>query len=293
MLGNKSFIVTKRGAGGHNAEAVKKFQQRFEVLYYDNAEELQQIVDLLEADVFYAIKAGENDGLLPLRVKNVVHVVFRNFDPHGDVYAYVSEWLAKDASQGKYPFVPHIVHLPEFTGDLKEELGIPTDATVFGRYGGEDTFDIKFAQQAVVDMARKRKDLYFIFMGTRLFGQSWWRKPPKNLIFLPTTTDMTRKTAFINTCDAMLHARISGETFGLSIAEFSIKNKPIVLFNNTAGDRAHIDVLGSKGIYYTNYKELISILNNFRPDNTHTWDCFSERFSPRPVMQKFQEVFLQ
>ena len=63
---------------------------------------------------------------------------------------------------------------------------------------------------------------YFLFMNTDRFHYH-----PK-IIYLDPTLDPIEKTKFINTCDAMIHARSNGETFGLAIAEFSLKNKPVI-----------------------------------------------------------------
>ena len=41
-------------------------------------------------------------------------------------------------------YVPYVVDLPEVDGDLREELGIPENAFVFGRNGGSETFDLDF-----------------------------------------------------------------------------------------------------------------------------------------------------
>jgi hypothetical protein len=45
--------------------------------------------------------------------------------------------------------------------------------------------------------------------------------------FLPGTYDLEEKSAFVNACDAMIHARSGGETFGLAISEFALENKKI------------------------------------------------------------------
>jgi hypothetical protein len=57
--------------------------------------------------------------------------------------------------------------------------------------------------------------------------------------------DMTFKTRFIQTCDAMLHASRSGETFGLFPGQFSIRNKPVITWAKGA-DPAHLDILQGK-----------------------------------------------
>ena len=48
---------------------------------------------------------------------------------------------------------------------------------------------------------------------------------------------------FVNASDCMIHARARGETFGLAIAEFSIRNKPIIAYSNPP-EKAHLDILG-------------------------------------------------
>ena len=69
------------------------------------------------------------------------------------------------------PVVPHIVRPVSAVGpDLRLELGIPAGATVFGRHGGSDTFDIPEARAAVLRVAHKRSDVYFLLMNTSVDG---------------------------------------------------------------------------------------------------------------------------
>jgi hypothetical protein len=268
LLGNSSIIVSKAN-GNHAEEVIEKFRNHFKVLFYNTLAELESILTEEQAAAMYAIKSGENDGLLPKNVKNWVHTVFRKNEKHGDVYAYISEWLAED--QGSNLYVPHIVTKPHSTtANLRKQLSIPDNAVVFGRYGGADTFDIRFARKVVLEVAYQNPDKYFIFMGTNEFsyGNGLYRKKwkdalfafgkpktlPKNIIFLPATANAIDKQTFINTADVMLHARGQGESFGLAIAEFSISNKPIITFNSDSPkyEWAHIKVLGDKAIKTVN-----------------------------------------
>ena len=97
------------------------------------------------------------------------------------------------------------------------------------------------------------------------------------------------KVEFINTCDAMIHSRERGETFGLTIAEFSTFEKPIITYSNSP-EKNHINILGDKGFYYTNYNELYEILLNINP-SVKGYNCYTE-FTPEKVMNKFKKVFL-
>lgn len=290
LLNNESIIISSKTHPANNADVVSKFANRFKnVFLYDNIAEIDPLLEKEKADVFYAIKLGVNDGVVSKVCKTGIHTVFVVNEPHGDVYFYVSEWLSKTASGGKYPFVPHIISLPQVDIDYRDFLNIPNDALVFGRYGSYDTFDIDFVKKAVVDISGKYKNIYFVFMNTKKFMEG-----RDNVIFLNGTSDMAIKTAFINTCDAMLHARTRGETFGISAGEFSIRNKPVLTYS-ASPERSHIEILGDKALLYSNYNELTNIITNYKDiyDKTRNYDCFSENFNPVAVMNKFEKVLLK
>lgn len=291
ILGNESVIMYPKNDAGNDAKAVEKFRKEFEVIGYEDFADRDRLIEKSKADVFYAILAGMKQNIPENLIKTCVHAVFKFYEPFGDVYAYVSKWLSEEMSGGKSPFVPHMINLPDVQGNLRHELGIPKDATVFARYGGARTFDIEFAKKAVKEVS-KRKDLYFIFMGTDAFAKKSLFRSYKNIIFLPPSADLERKVKFINTSDAFLHARNRGETFGIAIGEFSIKNKPVITYG-LSEERSHLDILQDKAIIYNNERELKDILLNFKPDSSKNWDCYSKDYNPEAIMRKFDEVFLK
>jgi len=295
LLNNKSYILAGplntgkadfKGTPYEHPLAQEYFGERFPVYRYNSWLEAEAFLEGEEIDFLYMQKAGGNDGKFSKKIKTGVHSVFQQCDPHGDVYAYISEWLSKVMAGGKYPYVPYIVNLPNENGDLREELGIPKDAIVFGRTGGPETFDLTFVHEAIQEVVKEREDVYFLFLYTYEFMD-----PHPRVKHFPASMDKVWITKLINSCDAMIHARGQGESFGLSVAEFSIRNKPVITWKNS-GDRCHLDILGDKGIYYTDKKEVKDILLNFTPDSSQNWDRYSELFSPESVMNKFKQVFL-
>lgn len=298
LLGNTSVIVYDKNNSNNYQPAIDRFKENFKVIGYESTAELEGIVTSENASIFYAIKSGKKDGVIVTNCKMVVHVVFKHFEPHGDVYAYVSQWLAKEMTGGKSNYVPHMISVEETEEDLRQELNIPKEAIVFGRHGGADTFDLTFVKKAIYALAKQRKDLYFIFMGTNTFVIKHLLnpfknvfKPLKNIIFLPAASDRKSIAKFINTCDAYLHARKQGESFGIAIGEFSVKNKPIITWGKSK-EKSHLAILGNKALVYNNTKELKCILENFKPDTSKNWDAYSEKYSPIAVMQKFKQVFI-
>ena len=158
---------------------------------------------------------------------------------------------------------------------------------VFGRHGGRDQFDIPYVHRVVREVARARNDLCFLFMNTDRFCE-----PMANIIHLNPTWDPAAKAAFIDTCDAMLHARIQGETFGLAIAEFLLRDKPVIACMDGI-DQNHVDMLGDRGLFYREPLEIFDLLMGFtKTDYCGQYRELVAEFSPQRVMQQFEEVFL-
>lgn len=289
VLGHESLICIDAKNPGPE-ELLQKFRNRFECVLTDGWPDVSEKCVASGCDAAYVIKSGERDQQLVSGMPNLVHAVFPQpvKEQHGQVYAFVSEWLSEECSKGRLPFVPHMIHLPVVDSDLRGELGIPGDATVFGCYGGFDSFDIAFVQRVVREVCADHRNLWFIFMNTRPFSQQ------ERVVFLPASTDPVRKRQFIQTCDAMLHARGIGESFGLACAEFSVCNKPVITYG-LAPQRAHLHMLSGKALVYRGPAELRSCLLEFDRHwaSQQDWDMYSRPYGPQAVMRQFSEVFLK
>ena len=290
-LGNESLIIYNKTLSTNHISGIEKFKKRFQVIDYSDFKEVDSIIKKNDIDLFYAIKNGDIDGVETKECKTVVHSVFKHYNPHGDVYAYVSEWLSEEMTGGKSPFVPHMVNFEnKISEDLRASLNIPNSAKVFGYFGGAQSFNIQFAQKTVEKIAGKYKDIYFLFMGVDSFVQAkWWKKSLPNVIFLPPNSDIAMKQKFINTCDALLHARERGETFGITVAEFAIMGKPVLTFADSP-EKAHIMELKDKAYYYRNSKELKDLLLD--SDLSLNASENYQKFLPNAVMDQFKTVFI-
>jgi hypothetical protein len=288
ILGNQS-IVFYDGQSQQQSSVVDKFKKHFELIPYRKLGDLTQIAETNHVDAIYIIKSGERDEQIVEGVPNLIHAVFpqKVSEMHGDVYAFVSEWLSKECSNYKIPYVPHMISVPKLNDDLRSQLNIPQQATVFGCYGGSDSFNIRFVHQSIEHVVSRRIDIYFVFMNILPFARH------ERIIFLPGNSDMDYKVRFINTCDGMIHARGMGESFGLACGEFSIRNKPVITYA-LSPQRSHLDILGDKALKYRGPREIEKILLDFdkKWSEKQNWDCYSEKFSPAMVMKMFKEVFL-
>lgn len=303
ILNNISIIIYPKSSHIILENVKKKFEDKFKVIEIDDLDngkykksiydpsrkntycnELEKAIIENNIKYLYHQKAGYQDGVLSKTAKNLIHCVFypSKTNEHGDVYSVIS----KSIGNNKYPVVPYIVEpFPEVKENMRKNLNIPDDATVFGRHGGHDTFNLLYVHKTIKQIVSNNNNIYFLFLNTKHFFEH------ERCIYIDKIiTNNVEKVKFINTCDAMIHARSGGETFGLACAEFSILNKPII--TAICGETAHIDILGSKGIYYKNEKELYNILYNFKIEKNIDYNCYKE-FNPENVIKIYDKVYLQ
>jgi hypothetical protein len=283
LLNNESIILFNETYSGNDLSVYRKFQDEFEVFPYKDKSEINRILSSERCESFFAIKGGKNDGIISNVCRNLIMAVsgdIKSSDAHGDKYFVCSPWLSEISG---FDFVPHMINLPYTDENLRKELNIPSGGVVFGRNGGYETFDLNFVKKAIYDILQEKDDYYFLFQNTESFIDH------PRVIFLPPSPDLNFKVKFINTCDAHLHARFYGESFGLTCGEFSTKNKPIITWNGSP-ERNHIQVLGSKALVYNQYSDLMKIFREFRSIKNSSWNCYQD-YTPDRVMAKFKFLY--
>jgi hypothetical protein len=291
VLGNESVIITFEHT---NLEAKMKFSDRFETLV-EPWNKYEEVLKSKHVDYLYMQKAGWNDGYSLSNIPTLIHCVFRGFQPHGYRHAFISDYLAEVEGYNPNLFsIPYLVNdLPKSSFSLREQLHIPSKDIVLGYHGGENQFSISYAKKAIERVLCVRDDIQFIFLNIK----PWINHPKAH--FLPGTYNMDYKAAFIEACDGMIHARADGETFGMSIAEFAVKDKPVIT-QGFAPDWSHLMMLNDTGIYYHSEKQLYCILKDFEKvveEKRKEVKSFSKNYlkyaDPSYVMEKFKFVYLQ
>lgn len=277
--------------------AVEKFQREFEVVGYTQFDEVQHLVDSRNIDYFYAIKYGYIDDIIVNNSINLMHSVFvyDSAHMHGQRYAVVSDWMSAKTNF-TVPSVPHMLNLPSHDENYRKSFNIPADAVVVGRYGGMGTFDVPFVPGAVEKALNDRSDIWFMFANTPMHINH------PRCIHVDVIIDLNDKVKFINTCDAMLHARNAGETFGLSVLEFAAKNKQIIAYYDDSAQDAgsgsgcgqnHFMYLQNNVHKYSTSTELVHTLKSITRDSPFNTEYLVDQFSPTTVMHKFNEVFIK
>ena len=272
----------------HNLpEALERARRQFDVIPCDRAEAVEAAGKAAGCEALYVIKVGWPDALMPKDLPMMVHAVFGKATSavHGASYAFVSEWLSQFCTGGRVPFVPHICTIGSNDDDMRAELGIPEEAFVLGSYGGSTSFDVPFVRETIPALLEERSDLWLIFMNIPEFVAH------PRVRFLPGSMDVAVKTAFINTSNAMLHARRIGETFGLAVGEFALRGKPVLTWSGSR-DRAHLAMLGETALRYGNAEELIGLVARMTGNEPHAAEVY-RRFTPEPVMAAFRDRLLE
>ena len=287
ILGNHSVICHPAELENAENPTFAKWKARFPLVPYRTKVELSSKLRVRESDVLYQIKPGPYDGFVVPKVKNCIHSMFLSDEFHGDCFAYVSRWASRVMTGREDSFVPHYVPKLESKENLRQELNIPAEAKVFGRHGGWDTFNIPFVRKTVVQHARKNPEDHFVFLNTEPIRGT---ESLANVHYLGATVNPEEKARFLATCDAMLHARWHGETFGLAVGEFAVLGKPVITFSESR-EKAHLEMLGNQALLYRNAGELAEILRGFHPHKT-LGTVYETYADPKVVMELFQKKFL-
>jgi glycosyltransferase involved in cell wall biosynthesis len=115
-----------------------------------------------------------------------------------------------------------------------------------------------------------------------------------NIIYIPASYDLETKQRFLSTCNACVHARADGETFGMAIAECSISGLPVITHSNS-GASNHLYILGPHAIRYNDTFSLYRAMATFDPaaarDKADLYRSLYARFSPANVMLDFLSNF--
>lgn len=295
ILGNKSYIIcfTKETQQKLNfptmRDSYEKFSSRFEILELEDINDMRRVIENYNLSFFYTLTHGSGNDIYQFNNKNIwgncktiKHCVFETTYSESDYYIAIADFL-NDKYNTTYPVIPHIITPSKCIDNLRIELQIPQDAIVFGRHGGFNEFNVTIAHKAIIEYVNNMNaNCYFLFMNT----QKFYEHP--RIIYLDKNVDLEFKEKFINTCDVMIHGREMGEIFPISIAEFSIRNKPIITC--PTGDLGHIKILGDRAIIYCSKEELINIFENIELIiNSRTdWNAH-QLYSPEYIMNLFRE----
>ena len=162
---------------------------------------------------------------------------------------YVSkhvQWMAGKQGEENHFVVRNPIEAPHSTENLREELGIPKDAFVFGRIGRDDEniYDpINIKAYAKVATS----STYFVIVNpSRSSRTDIKRLNITSARIIERTTSEVRLSQFYNTIDVLAHARLDGECNSAAIFEAAAHRKPVISHYGTTFN-GHMETIQNSG----------------------------------------------
>ena len=178
ILHNKSYIVCftpkKQSSLRWPMErpSYMKFYNRFPIFEINDISQMSDIIKEFNISFFYTLTHGCHEHTYQFdnkaiwgSCKTIKHCVFSTTGQDGDYFISISSQLNKQ-NNTNIPVIPHIVSLPNTSLNLREALGIPSDAVVIGRHGCYTTFSIEYVKEFIREYIERNKKLYFLFLNT-------------------------------------------------------------------------------------------------------------------------------
>ena len=162
---------------------------------------------------------------------------------------YVSkhvQWMAGKQGAENHHIIGIPVPEPPSAGDLKEELGIPNDAFVFGRIGRDDEniydpINIEAYAKIATD------NTYFVIVNpSRSSRADIERLNITSARVIERTTSEVRLSEFYNTIDVLAHSRKDGECSPQNVWEAFYHGKPVISHYGNPFN-GHIEVIQDCG----------------------------------------------
>jgi len=318
FYGIESLIAYEKNHKNNNNKRISELiSEGLLLVDYSKEIDLHSIGKNWGATHSYFYTGGEYSTKWVKNTKKLTHAVFPIFEPHGDAYNYVSEWMYHKATQSKkmrtknYRFtevmkaklnpykldsnipiswVPFIVDAKIGNGnDFRNEFNIPLEAKVVGRIGGFKQFDDKAAQLGVIELCNEHPDIFFVFVNTDKFYHH------KNLIFIDYLSEQD-KWDFYSAGNVFINGRLQGEGFGYSICEPLAAGKPIIAphaARNFRMDKFHCGLLSGQNLLYKSkedFKRKLLVQLSLPHDSKILIELVNG-YKPEYVVNKFMTKF--
>jgi len=266
-----------------NCLDINKFNFEFKCYEINNIIEIDNIIIANNiTHLYYIITDTINESALCNNAFNLLHLLndIEINISNNKKYIY-SNFSDYSIINKEIPILYNILNNNIDTNNYRNDLDIPYNAIVIGRYGLYNEFNILEVYEAIIDILNSCDNIYFLFINTQPFHIH------SRIIYIDNI-NIIDKIKYLNTCDAMIHAKIDGEIFSIEIAEFSLLNKPIITCNIPNINIGHINILQDKAIYYNNKDSLINIFYKLKDilKLNYDWNAFKS-FLPDEIMKNF------
>ena len=223
---------------------------------YTSQHQLIEKVKELKPFVVHRYSAGIPEWPLVPQIKSHTNhflstAVFANQDDSIEIsrVIYVSQQLkiaAGFADNPKHIVLRNSIESPYSNQNLREELGIPDDAFVFGRIGRDDEGIYDPINLDAYGQVENYRTFFVIVNPSDLCRSDISRFHISNAKFIDKTTSKERLSKFYNTIDVLAHSRKDGECNPANVWEAAAHGKPVVSHYGQTFN-GHIETIADTG----------------------------------------------
>lgn len=215
----------------------------------------------------------------------------------------ISKWQAeKWASNGgniqKAVIIPNLVSVPEkFKSNLREKLGIPEDAFVYGFHQRDDSnifSPVSLQSYSLI----QNKDTHFILLGGSIKHRQLAKQLNlKNIHFIDFSSDQKLIHNFLGAIDVYAHSRVDGEVCSVAMIEAMYHGKPIVTHPGTVsmGHAEQIEGCGYMAYSIDDYAKKIKSIQDskdlYLEMSQNTQNKYFEKYSYNTVKKKILDLY--
>ncbi len=285
ILNNKSYIIclnkqtlsTEFGIEDKRT-TFTTFNSRFKMIEIKFIEAITDLIDRFHFDIFYTLDSGLDSVMMDFLefqdkdiwkdCKTLHHCLYDTTESiHADITLAISDSLNTTHNTNAPVLPPISTKLHETRDSLRASHNIPEGALVFGRYGDRNGFNDPRAHDAIIHLLGPSSNhFYVILMNTECF----YYHP--NLIYIDIPETPENKQKFINSCDAMIDARVHTNPSMMYLDEYAASNKCVI--TNEKIPQELKDRLADAGCYpieYNSKDSLVEICKTFvkQPTTSH------------------------
>ena len=250
------YVAYKKNGDNTREPYFKEIVGEEKMICYESPAKLLNIIHGMKPFILHRYSAGIPEYPFVSEIKQhtkhfVSTSVFGNQDDTIDIskVIYVSkhvQWMAGKHGVENHHVVRNPIEAPYSTEDLREELGIPKDAFVFGRIGRDDE-NIYDATNITAYSKIENNNTYFIFVNpSKRCRGDIKRLGIKNAKFIERTTSEVRLSKFYQTIDVLAHARKDGECNPANVWEAAAHRKPVISHYGTTFN-GHLETIQNSG----------------------------------------------
>lgn len=176
-------------------------------------------------------------------------------------------WIKNGGDRSKSAIIPPIVKVPsKSTDSLREKLGIPKNALVFGihqREGVGNNIALEAFTRAGIHGS------YYIVLGGSKINREHYNS--ENIIFLDHTSDVDLIHKFLQTIDVYAHCRTDGEVCSACLIEAMYHGLPIISHIGYGPNYGHLEQLNGCGYIANDVEDYaVEMLNMTNTEYRHS-----------------------